>query len=312
MSAGGLNEGEQALPPDFNFNSIQSRNSPRPVLVSGSLTNPDPSLTRQDRADPNRSQAKNNPLTYYERYLMVRSALVEAGLSPDAARARIWLLDSKGLVTRDRLATLPEHKRPYAQQAPFIADLVEAVRYIRPTALIGVSGQSGSFTEEALREMSRHCERPIVFPLSNPTAKAECTPEQAYAWTDGAALVASGSPFPPVTWGGRLLVPGQCNNMYIFPGVGMGAVSCQASGVTDAMFHAAARTLAEQVGEDSLGVGRLYPDLAWIREISARIAAAVCEVAFEQGLTGIERPADLEAFIRGRMFHPHYVPYEPV
>ena len=176
--------------------------------------------------------------------------------------------------------------------------------------LIGVSGQAGAFTEEALREMSLHCERPIVFPLSNPTTKAECTAEQAYVWTSGAAIFASGSPFQPVTWAGRLFVPGQCNNMYIFPGVGMGAVSCRASRVTDRMFYVAARTLAEQVGEDSLGVGRLYPDLTMIRQISTRIAAAVCEVAFEQGVAGIERPDDLEVFIRGCMFHPHYVPYE--
>ena len=116
-------------------------------------------------------------------------------------------------------------------------------------------------------------------------------------------------PLPAVDRAGGLFVPGQCNNMYIFPGVGMGAVSCRASRVTDRMFYAAARTLAEQVGEDSLGVGRLYPDLTLIREISTHIAVAVCEVAFEQGLAGIERPEDLAAHVRGRMFQPSYVPY---
>jgi malate dehydrogenase (oxaloacetate-decarboxylating)(NADP+) len=216
------------------------------------------------------------------------------------------------LVTRDRGATLAGHKRPYAQDEPPITGLIEAIRKIRPTVLIGVSGQPGLFTEEALREMHRHCARPIVFPLSNPTAKAECTPEQAYAWTNGSALVATGSPFPPVTIGSRLMLPGQCNNLYVFPGLGMGAVSCGASRVTEVMFSEAARILSQQVGEDSLGVGRLFPDLTQIREISARIAAAVCEVAFEQGLARIERPDDLEGFIRGRMFHPRYVPYEPV
>jgi malate dehydrogenase (oxaloacetate-decarboxylating)(NADP+) len=178
--------------------------------------------------------------------------------------------------------------------------------------LIGVCGQPGTFNQEVLREMHRHCERPIVFPLSNPTSKAECTAEQAYDWTDGAALFASGSPFPPISRGKRLMVPGQCNNMYIFPGLGMGAVSCRAARVTDSMFYAAARTLAAQVGDDSLSVGRLYPDLGCIREISARIAASVCEVAFEEGVAGIERPDDMDDFIRGRMFHPHYVPYEAV
>ena len=173
------------------------------------------------------------------------------------------------------------------------------------------AGQPGGFTEEVLRELSRQCERPMVFPLSNPTAKAECTAEQAYEWTAGAAIFASGSPFQPVTREGRLFVPGQCNNMYVFPGVGLGAVTCCATRVTDRMFYAAARTLADQVGHESLRAGRLYPDLSRIREISTRIAAAVCAVAFEQNVAGIERPGDLDRLIRTRMFHPHYVPYEP-
>lgn len=153
---------------------------------------------------------------------------------------------------------------------------------------------------------------PILFPLSNPTSRAECTADQAYAWTDGAALFASGSPFAPMTRGGRLLVPGQCNNLYIFPGVGQGVVSCRASKVTDAMFYAAACTLADLVGEDSLAVGRLYPDLTLIRDISTRIAVAVCEIAFAEGLAGIERPDDLDGFISARMFEPRYIPYEAV
>jgi malate dehydrogenase (oxaloacetate-decarboxylating)(NADP+) len=243
---------------------------------------------------------------------IVAGMMQAGGLSPEQARERIWMQDTKGLVTRERLAGLPEHKRAFARDEPPLAGLVEVIRHVRPTVLIGVCGQPGGFTQEALREMSRHCARPVVFPLSNPTAKAECTAEQAYEWTEGAAIFASGSPFQPVARGGRLFVPGQCNNMYIFPGVGMGALSCRARRVTDAMFYSAARTLAEQVGEDSLGVGRLYPDITMIREISTRIAAAVCDVAFDQGLAGIERPDDLETFIRRRMFQPHYVPYEAV
>ena len=241
---------------------------------------------------------------------IVSGMMAQGGLSLEDARARIWTLDSQGLVTRDRLSELSEHKQPFAQDSAPLADLTEVIRAVKPTVLIGVCGQPGSFTEEAVREMHRHCERPIVLPLSNPTSKAECTAAQAYAWTDGAALFASGSPFGPVTSGGRLLVPGQCNNMYIFPGVGQGVLSCRASRVTDSMFYAAARTLAGQVGEDSLTVGRLYPDLSLIRDISIHIAAAVCEVAFEEGLAGIERPGNLESFIRGRMFEPRYEPYE--
>lgn len=243
---------------------------------------------------------------------IVAGMMAEGGLTLEQARRQIWTLDSQGLVTRERMDSLSEHKRPFAQESPPIADLIEVIRAVRPTVLIGVCGQAGSFSEAAIREMHRHCPRPIVFPLSNPTSKSECTAVQAYDWTNGDALFASGSPFPPIARGGRLLVPGQCNNMYIFPGVGQGVVSTRASKVTDSMFYAAARTLADLVGEDSLAVGRLYPDLTLIREISTRIAVAVAEIAFAEGLAGIERPDDLEAFIRGRMFEPEYVPYEAV
>jgi malate dehydrogenase (oxaloacetate-decarboxylating)(NADP+) len=242
---------------------------------------------------------------------IVAGMMQQDGLSLTQARKRIWMIDSRGLVTRERIDRLAPHKQDFAQEAPPAASLLDVIRrVVHPTLLIGVSGQPGAFTEEAIREMHKHTPRPIVFPLSNPTAKAECSAEQVYAWTGGDALFASGSPFPPVTVDGRIFVPGQCNNMYIFPGVGMGAVSCRAASVTDAMFYTAARTLADQVSEDSLAAGRLYPDLKAIREISAEIAAAVCEVAFEQGLAGIERPDDTLQFIRARMFHPHYVPYQ--
>ena len=243
---------------------------------------------------------------------IVAGMMEQEGLALEQARSRIWMVDSQGLVTRERLDGLREHKRDYAHPAPRIADLREAVATVRPTVLIGVSGQSGAFTEEVIREMHRHVPRPLVFPLSNPTAKAECTAEQAYAWTGGDALFASGSPFAPVSHQGRIFVPGQCNNMYVFPGVGMGAITCRARRITDRMFYAAARTLAEQVSDESLAAGCLYPDLKVIREISAQIAAAVCEEAFAQGLAGIEPPEDLPAYIRERMFYPRYAPYQAV
>lgn len=243
---------------------------------------------------------------------IVTGMMEQGGLSLEQARRRIWWVDSRGLVTRDRLADLAEHKRDFAQPAPPLGGILEVVAEVRPTVLIGVSGQPGAFSEAVIREMHSHTPRPIVFPLSNPTAKAECTAEQAYDWTRGAALFASGSPFPPVTYEGRIFVPGQCNNMYVFPGVGMGAVACRAKAVTDRMFHTAARALAEQVSDDSLAAGRLYPDLNIIREISAQIAAAVCEVAFEQGIAGIERPDDLLRYIKARMYYPRYVPYQAV
>lgn len=234
------------------------------------------------------------------------------GLTLEQARSQIWMIDSRGLITRDRLDSLRAHKRDYAQPGPPLDDLREVVDRVRPTILVGVSGQAGVFTEEVVRAMHRHVRQPLILPLSNPTLNSECTAEDAYAWTDGEALFASGSPFAPVTHQGRIFVPGQCNNMYIFPGVGMGAITCRASAISDRMFYVAARVLAEQVSDDSLAAGCLYPDLKLIREVSAQIAAAVCEEAFSQGLAGIERPEDLHTYIRERMFWPHYVPYEAV
>ena len=243
---------------------------------------------------------------------VVAGMMERDGLDLEQARGRIWMVDSQGLVTRDRLDSLRAHKRDYARPEPPLCGLLDVVAKVRPTILIGVSGQSGAFTEQVIREMHHHVRRPLILPLSNPTAKAECTAEQAYAWTGGDALFASGSPFPPVSHQGRIFVPGQCNNMYIFPGVGMGAVTCRASRITDRMFYTAARTLAQQVSDDSLAAGCLYPDLKVIREISAQIAAAVCEEAFAQGLAGIEPPQDLPGYIRKRMYFPRYVPYQAV
>ena len=157
--------------------------------------------------------------------------------------------------------------------------------------------------------MARHCDRPMVFALSNPTSKAECTAQQAYEWTDGRAIFASGSPFAPVDYGGKTFVPGQGNNAYIFPGVGLGAIASQASRVTDEMFFVSARALADQVTPSDLALGRVYPPLANIREVSVCIATAVAEVAYERGLAQRPRPDDLEAAVRAEMFEPDYRSY---
>ncbi|MDJ0806604.1 MAG: NAD-dependent malic enzyme [Gammaproteobacteria bacterium] len=243
---------------------------------------------------------------------IVAAAMAQDGLSLDAARHLIWMMDSEGLVTQERLDRLAPHKRDYAHNEPPAQDLLDVIGHVKPTVLIGVSKQPDAFSEPVIREMHRHTRHPIIFPLSNPTAKAECTAEQAYHWTNGAVLFASGSPFKPVTVGGRIFVPGQCNNLYIFPGVGMGAVTFRIRRITDQMFLAAARTLADQVGEESLAAGRLLPDLGAIRELSARIAVAVGEVAFNEGLTTMKRPPDLLTYVKQRMFYPSYVPYEAV
>ena len=240
---------------------------------------------------------------------LVVAALQQEGRSVADARTRCWFVDSQGLVVRGRPGPLAEHKTPYAHEHPPLATLDAAVGAIQPTALIGVSGQARAFTREIVARMAALNQRPVIFALSNPTSKAECTAEEAYQWTDGRAIFASGSPFPPVSLGGRTHVPGQGNNVYIFPGVGLGALVCEAAKITDGMFLTAARTLAAQVGEEDLALGRVYPALSKIREVSVKIAAAVAGEAHRAGLARRPPPADLEADIRARMFEPAYREY---
>lgn len=240
--------------------------------------------------------------------LFVAAAKAE-GLGEADARRRCWFVDSKGLVVRDRGDRLAEHKVPYAHDHAFVPTLAEAVKVLKPTALIGVSGTPATFTREIVETMSSLNQRPIIFALSNPTSKAECTAEAAYTWSGGRAIFASGSPFPPVEVNGQRHVPGQGNNIYIFPGVGMGAMAAGAREVTDGMFLAAARTLASMVEPGDLAVGRVYPPLTRIREVSLNIATAVAEVAYATGVAQSPRPADLRSDIAARMFDPQYVEY---
>ncbi len=239
---------------------------------------------------------------------LLSAAMVDDGLDPAAARRRCWMVDSKGLVTAGR-GELAAHKRAYAHEHPPVGDFPGAVRALRPTAIIGVGATPGLFTREVVEEMSRLNERPIVFALSNPTSKSECTAAQAYEWSGGRALFASGSPFDPVDFGGRRYVPRQGNNSYIFPGVGLGVVSVRSTRVTDEMFMVAARTLSARVSEQDLAQGSLYPPLNGVREVSAHIAAAVAEVAYRDGLATVARPEDLVAFMRSQMYDPRYVSY---
>ncbi len=237
---------------------------------------------------------------------LMTEAFVAAGLSPDAARQRLWFVDVDGLVVAERAKDLLPHNLPYAHEHPR-CNLAAAIDSIEPHALIGATGVAGSFTRDALGRMARCNERPVIFALSNPTSNAECTAEQAYAWTDGRAIFASGSPFKPVEIGGETVRPGQSNNAYIFPGIGLGAVISGARIVTDEMFLAAAETLANAVAEEDIRTGTVYPPLSSIREISVEIAVAVAEIAFARDLARHARPVDsLVAHVKAQMFDPTY------
>jgi malate dehydrogenase (oxaloacetate-decarboxylating)(NADP+) len=239
---------------------------------------------------------------------LVVSAMVAHGLTEAAARQRCWLVDSQGLVVKSRTG-LAEHKRPYAQDHAPIGDFLTAIKTLKPTAIIGVAAVGGSFTKEVLEEMARINERPIVFALSNPTSQGECDAEQAYRWTSGRALFACGSPFDPVQFNGKTFVPRQGNNSYIFPGVGLGVIASRARHITDDMFMAAAHTLAHMVTESDLEQGSLYPALPRIREVSAHIATAVADAAYDSGLAGKSKPQDVLADVQSQMYDPHYKSY---
>jgi len=236
------------------------------------------------------------------------AVLMQEGLSKAEARKRIWFVDSKGLIVKGREG-LVEHKLHYAHDHAPCADLLSAVKAIKPTMLVGVSGQPRTFTEEIVKTVGSYNQRPVIFALSNPTSKAECTAEEAYKWTDGRAIFASGSPFAPVTLNGKTHVPGQGNNAYIFPGVGLGVVATGAKRVTDAMFIRAARELAALLREDELAEGRIYPSLKRIHEVSLAIAVGVAEEVYQSKLTDQPRPANLAEFIRAQMFKPEYPDY---
>jgi malate dehydrogenase (oxaloacetate-decarboxylating)(NADP+) len=239
---------------------------------------------------------------------LVVSAMVETGLTAAEARQRCWLVDSKGLVVSSR-RDLAAHKLRYAHEQDFVSGLLPAVETLRPTALIGASGQPATFTPEVLQMMAQLNERPIVFSLSNPTSKSECTAEEAYRWTDGRAVFASGSPFAPVTLNDRTHVPGQGNNAYVFPGIGLGVLVSKARLVTDEMFLAAAKALAGEVCEADLDCDRIYPSLTRIRQVSAKVAAAVASVAYEQDLAAEPQPKDLYNAILSQMYEPRYPSY---
>jgi len=236
--------------------------------------------------------------------------MMAQGASLEKARSRIFLVDSQGLVTTSR-GTLPEHKNKYAKDASaltHIASLLDVIKGIQPTALIGVSAQHNAFTTEVLAEMAKINARPIVFALSNPTTKAECTAEDAIQKTDGRALFCSGSPFDSFVYGGRVFEPCQGNNTYIFPGLGLGVLAAGATHITDDMFRVASRTLSQMVSDADLDKGSLFPPLEDIRSVSLFIAVACAEYAWDSKVATKARPDDVEAHVMALMYSPHYSP----
>jgi len=244
-----------------------------------------------------------------EACLGIGSIVVESmrreGLSETEAKQRCLFIDSTGPVLTSR-GDLPEHKRAFAQDRAPLPDLLAAVEQFEPTALIGACGKGGTFTRPVLEAMARLNQRPIVFALSNPTSKAECTAEQAYTWTGGRVIFASGSPFDPVAVAGRVQRPGQANNSYVFPGVGLGLLLSGASRATDQMFVAAAHALTGQILESDLAQGRVFPVAARMRAVAAALAAAVAAVAYEQGHASKPRPQDLHGEALAFMYEPRY------
>jgi malate dehydrogenase (oxaloacetate-decarboxylating)(NADP+) len=239
---------------------------------------------------------------------LVMGAMMQEGLSEKEARSRCFFLDSKGLIVSSR-TDLDARKRAVAVDGRGAPEGLSAVKLVKPTAILGASGKQGVFSKEILETMARINKRPIIFAMSNPTSHSECTAEQAYYFTQGRAIFASGSPFGSVGYEGKLITPGQSNNAYIFPGVGLAVTACRIKHVTDEMFFAAAKTLAGLVTENDLAEGSLYPPLKEIRKVSLAIAEAVAGTAYAQKLAAKRRPENLREFLAGQMYQPAYEEY---
>ena len=233
------------------------------------------------------------------------SALVAQGMSLKDAQARVYMFDVNGLLELTR-TDLVDFQKPYAHPHAPTHDFVAAIKDIRPTTIIGVSTIGGAFNQQVVEAMSQINERPVILALSNPTEKAECTPEQAYSWSKGRAIYAAGVQFPPVHLNGQTFLPGQANNFYIFPAVGMAIYATEAKRVTDEMFIEAAAAVADQVPADLLKQGLLYPLQSNILETEIKTAARVAKLVFDSDLARVDRPKDMEAFIRSHVYKPEY------
>jgi malate dehydrogenase (oxaloacetate-decarboxylating)(NADP+) len=236
---------------------------------------------------------------------LISQAMAMEGMDSAEARKRNALFDIKGLLVTSR-TDLADFQKPFAQDHEPLSSFAEAVKAIRPTGIIGVSTVPKLFTREVIHAMAEINERPIVFPYSNPTSRSECTAEEAYQWSGGRAVFASGSPFPPVEIGGRKLVPGQGNNVYIFPAMGMAVFATEATRVTEEMFIVAAQAVAEQVTEENLSAGLIYPPQSRILDASLHVAERVAGYIFDNGLARVPKPDDIGPLIRARAYRPAY------
>jgi malate dehydrogenase (oxaloacetate-decarboxylating)(NADP+) len=236
---------------------------------------------------------------------LICSAMVQEGVSLKDAQARVYMFDIDGLLDDSR-KDLFDFQKPYAHKHAPARDFVAAIESIKPTTIIGVSTVGGLFNQKVIEAMSRINERPVVFALSNPTDHAECTPEQAYTWSNGKAIYAAGVQFPPVHFNGRTFLPGQANNFYVFPAIGMAVFATQASRVTDEMFIESAKAVADQVPSDLLQQGLLFPLQSNILESEIQTAARVAKLVFDSGLARVDRPGDMVAWIRQHLYKPEY------
>jgi malate dehydrogenase (oxaloacetate-decarboxylating)(NADP+) len=236
---------------------------------------------------------------------LIVAAMQLKGLSQQEARSRVSLFDINGLLEPARTDLSPE-QQVYAHKAPASKDLVATIERVKPTVLVGVSTAGGAFSQRVVEAMTRINERPIIFALSNPTEKAECSAEQAYTWSGGKVLFAAGVQFPDVRLNGRTFHPGQANNFYIFPAVGLATYVCRPRRLTDACFIAAAQASADQVGPELRAKGMLYPSQSDILETEVTTAIRVAEFMFEQGLAQVERPRDVRTWIEGQLYRPGY------
>jgi malate dehydrogenase (oxaloacetate-decarboxylating)(NADP+) len=236
---------------------------------------------------------------------MLVHKFISDGLSKEKAYERVWMFDVNGLLVKSR-TDLAEYQKPFAHEGEPSNDFAATILKLKPTAIIGVSTVGGAFNQQVIENMCKVNERPVIFPYSNPSSHSECTAEQAYTWSKGKAIFASGSPFDPVTYNGKTFTSGQGNNVFIFPALGLAVFATEAKRVTDEMFVTAAEAVAEQVTDADFEKGLIYPRVANILEVSYNVAIKVAEKIFESGLAGVEKPLDIKAFIKSKMYEPKY------